>query len=122
MRITIEHEDGNTVTGTPEDVLNHGHLMPGWEYRSTEPVTLDDVSEATSLKELIDEARSEGVWCCEDGCGSGACETCPCCSAGWCVSGVDGIPDAPEDRERWLDVAAEHNPVAAALQAAEGVR
>lgn len=70
------------------------------------------------LAGLISEARRDGEWCCEAGCGSGACETCPCCSAGWCVSGIDGIPDGPEDRERWLETAAEHNPVAAALRAA----
>lgn len=35
-KITIEHEGGNTVTGTPEQVLNHGHLMPGWKYRGAE--------------------------------------------------------------------------------------
>ena len=85
--------------------------------RSTEPITLEDVYEATSLKDLIDEARSDGAWCCENGCGSGACETCPCCSAGWCVSGVDGIPEEPEARLWWLEVASEHNPVAAALRA-----
>ncbi|MFJ2506307.1 hypothetical protein [Microbacterium sp. NPDC087592] len=83
-------------------------------------LTLEDLSIASSLKDLVGEARSEGVWCCDNGCGSGACETCPCCSAGWCVSGFDGVPEAPEDRERWLEVAAEHNPVAAALRAAGG--
>jgi hypothetical protein len=36
-RITIEHENGNTVTGTPEQVLNHGHLKPGWRCRASEP-------------------------------------------------------------------------------------
>lgn len=36
-RITIEHEGGNTVTGTLEEVLNHGHLKPGWRYREAEP-------------------------------------------------------------------------------------
>lgn len=114
-------------------ILTAGHLPPHYgpsDVGSSDPVpvaapravTLEDVSEATSLKELIDEARSEGVWCCESGCGSGACEACPCCSAGWCVSGVDGVPDDPEDRERWLEVAADHNPVAAALRVAEAAR
>ena len=32
VRITIAHEGGNTVTGTPDEVLNRGHLMPGWTY------------------------------------------------------------------------------------------
>lgn len=36
-RITIEHVGGNTVSGTPEQVLNHGHLKPGWRYRGSEP-------------------------------------------------------------------------------------
>lgn len=31
-RITIAHEGGNTVTGTLDEVLNHGHLKPGWKY------------------------------------------------------------------------------------------
>lgn len=58
--------------------------------------------------------------CCELACNGGACETCPCCSAGWCVSGADGqIPDTKDPNfETWLEVAAEHNPVAAALLAA----
>lgn len=81
-------------------------------------VTLDDVYEVTGLDALVAEARSRGEWCCENGCGSGACETCPCCSAGWCVSGVDGVPEDTEAREFWLEVAAEYNPVAAALRAA----
>jgi len=84
------------------------------------PITLEDLSEtSTSLKDLVDEARSEAAWCCDNGCGSGACETCPCCSASYCVSGFDGVPDDPEDREHWLEVASEYNPVAAALRAAE---
>lgn len=29
-RITIAHDNGNTVTGTLDEVLNHGHLKPGW--------------------------------------------------------------------------------------------
>lgn len=39
-RITIIHEDGNTVAGTLDDVLNHGHLKRGWKYVS-EPPTPD---------------------------------------------------------------------------------
>lgn len=83
------------------------------------PVTLDQVHESTTLGELLAEARRRGEWCCEVGCGSGACETCPCCAAGWCVSGRDGIPDDPDDRAAWLEVAREHNPVAAALGGGE---
>lgn len=54
---------------------------------------------------------------CPVGCDDGACETCPCCSAGFCVYGLDGLPEDPEDVGRWLEVAAEHNPVAALLKA-----
>lgn len=105
------------------DEYGHLPLSPqGEPSDAPNVVTLDDVYEVTGLEALVAEARSRGEWCCENGCGSGACETCPCCSAGWCVSGVDGVPDDPEDRERWLEVAAEHNPVAAALRAAGGAR
>lgn len=54
---------------------------------------------------------------CHLGCESGACETCPCCGAGWCVFGLDGLPSEPDDLSMWLDVAAEHNPVVAAVRA-----
>lgn len=30
--------------------------------------------------------------CCEHGCSGGACETCACCCAGWCIGGADGEP------------------------------
>lgn len=33
VRITIEHVGGNTITGTPEQVLNHGHLVEGWKFK-----------------------------------------------------------------------------------------
>lgn len=126
-----ECEHGSTLSGLCAYARHRGELddlEPGSSEPQGEPsdapkvVTLDDVYESTGLKALVAEARSEGDWCCEVGCGNGACETCPCCSAGWCISGVDGVPDDPEDRERWLEVAAEHNPVAAALRAAGGVR
>lgn len=55
--------------------------------------------------------------CCELSCNGGACEGCPCCSAGWCVFGHDGLPEDPEDFTTWLRVAAEHNPVAARMRA-----
>ncbi|WP_303708434.1 MULTISPECIES: hypothetical protein [Microbacterium] len=121
-----------------EPAVAHDSFVRGWDaavaarFRRAEvpepsaepnPITLEDLSEtSTSLKDLVDEARSEAAWCCDNGCGSGACETCPCCSAGYCVSGFDGVPDDPEDREHWLEVAAEYNPVAAALRAAGGAR
>lgn len=68
------------------------------------------------LRALIREADE---FCCPDGCGSGACESCPCCLAGWCVGGNDGLPDGdPEDLAHWLDIAKQHNPLVAALVAA----
>lgn len=53
--------------------------------------------------------------CCDLGCEGGACEQCPGCGAGWCVSGSDGLPVDAEDRARWLTVAAEHNVIASFL-------
>lgn len=55
---------------------------------------------------------------CPVGCDGGACETCPCCSAGWCVFGLDGLPEDADDFAAWLEIAAAHNPLAAALAAA----
>ena len=40
-RITIVHEGGNSVTGTLHEVLNHGHLKPGWRYIGEEAPDLD---------------------------------------------------------------------------------
>lgn len=59
-------------------------------------------------------------FCCSWGCGGGACETCPCCCAGWCIGGRDGIPGTPEcepdaDPEQvayFWEMAGEHNPLA----------
>lgn len=57
--------------------------------------------------------------CCELACDDGACESCPCCAAGWCVAGHSGeIPNPTTDAENyaiWLEVASEHNPVAKRL-------
>ena len=73
----------------------------------------------------IYELKEQGVrvlgdeQCCELACDGGACESCPCCQAGWCVFGHSGeIPDPVNDSENyhiWLDVAREHNPVAKRL-------
>lgn len=60
--------------------------------------------------------------CCLLACDGGACEACPCCSAGWCVQGTD-FPDpgielgdhTDENWLQWLEVAKEHNPIAAQL-------
>lgn len=68
------------------------------------------------LEERADEMPGRRLHC-PLGCDEGACETCPCCSAGFCVYGLDGLPDDPEDVGAWLEVAAEHNPVAALLAA-----
>ena len=82
--------------------------------------------EDRTLRDRITAARKEGDYCCDLGCRGGGCETGPCCCAGWCVSGGDGQtpfnPDSDasdEDRDIWLAVAAQHNPVAAALAAAQ---
>lgn len=78
---------------------------------------LDKLQEDYSLAEIVQEAIKEAEWCCEVGCGSGACETCPCCSAGYCVSGRDGIPnDDPDALGFWLEIASQHNPAIAQLR------
>lgn len=85
-------------------------------------VVYDLVNEHVTLPGVVEHARRRAEWCCEKGCGSGACESCPCCAAGACVSGSDfsfadfGNTDVWLDQ--WLEVAAEHNPLAAHLQAA----
>lgn len=74
----------------------------------------------------IYELREAGVrvlgdeQCCELGCDGGACESCPCCCAGWCVFGHSGeippydlTPDS--DYRIWIYEAADHNPVAKLL-------
>lgn len=73
----------------------------------------------------IYELRERGVrvldsdQCCELACSGGACESCPCCCAGWCVWGHCGeIPNPETDSDNyriWLETAAEHNPVAKRL-------
>lgn len=78
------------------------------------------VCEDHGIQVLVEHARRQAEYCCQNGCGTGACEACPCCGAGTCVSGADGVPDDPEALARWLEVAAEHNPVAAALAKALG--
>lgn len=47
--------------------------------------------------------------CCNLGCDGGACESCPCCCAGWCLNGADGVPDgSPENLAFWHELRAEH--------------
>lgn len=91
---------------------------------------LEALRENWSLEEIVKEAIRDAEWCCEVGCGSGACESCPCCCSGYCVGGSDGIPAPgtvlnPGDDEHsqevwqtWLGIAAVHNPAVAALRSA----
>lgn len=65
-----------------------------------------------------DQLTDDREHACHVGCRGGACETCPCCCAGWCVFGLDGLPEDADDFADWLEIAAEHNPLAAALVAA----
>lgn len=83
------------------------------------PAALQELRDAFTVQEIVLAAIKGQEWCCEYGCGSGACESCPCCQAGWCVTGFDfkvgGWPEDGEDVGRWLEIAAEHNPIAAQL-------
>jgi hypothetical protein len=81
----------------------------------TEPIDIYELRER-GVRVLGDEQ------CCELACNGGACESCPCCQAGWCVSGHDGTPDPGDDAENyriWLEVASEHNPIAKRLNEVE---
>lgn len=125
----VHHENAPEETG--------GAFFRGWDAAAahsarkhpepeiTEAPNLSDpavvyelVNEHVTLPGVVEHARRQAEWCCEKGCGTGACESCPCCAAGWCVSGIDGIPDESEGFDQWLEVASEHNPLAARLQAA----
>jgi hypothetical protein len=82
-----------------------------------------ELTERWTVKELVAYAMREGNYCCQVGCGGGACESCPCCGAGYCVSGLDGVPMPgstvnPDDDaygqevfDAWLAVASQHNPI-----------
>lgn len=72
---------------------------------------LEDAGTRSGITDRIEELQRSGSWCCEVGCGDGGCESCPCCDAGWCLSGKDGLPTDPADRAHWLEVAAEYNPL-----------
>lgn len=108
------------VCGRCGDGASHGRADSDCVFQPTLvlPALLDQVYEHATMPDLVRYAQQEGRYCCPSGCGGGACEVCPCCCAGWCVLGTDGVPEDPADRERWLAVAAEHNPVAAALAGA----
>lgn len=87
-------------------------------------VRADLAGDVYELRELGVHVLGEEQ-CCELACNGGACESCPCCCAGWCVWGHSGtIPDrdlTPHSHYRiWLDTAAEHNPVAKLLAQIEG--
>ncbi len=100
-----------------------------------EPTIADALYELTELwtvGELVTQAMQDGVYCCQVGCGGGGCESCACCVAGYCVSGIDGIPtpgsdcnpaDDPEHAVEvwkfWLQEAAKHNPAVALLVTAK---
>lgn len=89
-----------------------------------EPSPIDGVIDEYGMQAIIDRARAEERWCCDAGCGSGACEVCPCCSAGWCIGGADGLPDDMpyEDKMRWLEIAEEHNPAVKMALAFQSMR
>jgi hypothetical protein len=87
-----------------------------------EPTIADAYHELTgrwSVRELVEHAMKDGEYCCQVGCGSGACESCPCCCAGYCVGGADGVPDDAAHFRPWLAAAAVHNAVAARLLASQ---
>ena len=69
------------------------------------------------LVELTADGMTGREHACLVGCTTGACETCPCCGAGWCVFGLDGLPEDADDFADWLEIAAEHNPLAARFAA-----
>jgi hypothetical protein len=81
---------------------------------------LADPTATTTPSAVFDEigytiaGRRGAEQCCDEACNGGACETCRCCAAGWCVTGYDGIPEHADDLDGWMGVAAEHNPVVAA--------
>lgn len=87
-----------------------------------EPTIADacrELTERWTVRELVAYAMKNGDYCCEVGCGGGACESCPCCCAGYCVGGLDGVPADPSHFRPWLAAAAKHNPVAARLLATQ---
>lgn len=96
-----------------------------WSEEHPPRATIDEVYEnvvnAHSIQEVVEYARSRAEYCCENGCGSGACESCVCCGAGFCVGGSDGVPEDADDRARWLFFARGLNPVADALAEALGM-
>jgi hypothetical protein len=108
--------------------------MTTTEQAAGEPTIADawhELTERWTVRELVAYAQRETDYCCQVGCGGGGCESCPCCCAGYCVSGLDGVPMPgtdlnPDDDEahsaevyrNWLEIAAEHNPVMSGLREA----
>jgi len=58
-RVTIAHEGGNTVTGTLDEVLNHGHLKPGWRYVGT---AQGEPSDAQALEAFLGKLAGDGAY------------------------------------------------------------
>jgi hypothetical protein len=116
---------GGHITCSRLDCSNPAAVDDQLHAQPLRPVVSSGAHSASERPDIY-ELRELGVrvldddQCCELGCSGGACESCPCCCAGWCVTGVDGLPDPVNDAENyaiWLEVAAEHNPTAARLAA-----
>jgi hypothetical protein len=119
----LDHIDGGPVIyvdghGGPVIAVDEADMRRGGKVPATavELVTMEDAVDALRKHPGSRGVRLLGIeQCCENACNGGACESCRCCSAGWCVTGADGLPDTPEDLARWVEAARVHNPIAAAL-------
>lgn len=124
VRVVLMSPDGTAFAVDRNTSSCYREDVPHWETYRAAPVawlTDADVADWTPLVAERDCDRQPGDvvlrdgQCCQLACVAGACESCPCCCAGWCVNGFDGLPDGDEERSSWLEVAAKHNPIAAAL-------
>lgn len=103
-RQMVECEDG--------DVIRH---IAGMDPATTLALLDERDNLAAEVERIEESGRLLGdEQCCVDVCNGGACEGCLGCQAGWCVNGHDFTAaewDAmsDEDRQRWWDVAREHN-------------
>jgi hypothetical protein len=68
---------------------------------------LSDIRDTYPMLKVFGETQ-----CCLVGCDDGACFECPCCQAGWCVFGHEGLPSTLPELRDWLVVAVEYNPIA----------
>ena len=110
------------VCGPRENIF---HTLPQVEHYTDWPrlvmalTPADDYRHADAAMDELDIREGSRVLgpeqCCEQGCNGGACESCTCCAAGWCVTGRDGLPEDAEDFAIWLKYASEHNATAKAL-------